>query len=99
MRAFNTERKLSVPALSIEPPMQYKKDYYSLLLNSGNPFHRRGTEVSQAYDVYRLRKHSLSHMNDPTWTPKKSLSRSPKSLKGRKSSEPTKVRFTLSATG
>lgn len=98
MRAFNTERRLSVPALPLEPPTQFKKDYYNLLMGSGNPFHRRGTEVSQGFDVYQLRKHSLSHMNDPSWTPKKSLAKSPSSVKLGRNSETGKVRFALSAS-
>ena len=32
-------------------------------------------------------------MNDPTWTPKKSLSRSPSVQKSHKNTEPGKVRF------
>lgn len=62
---------MSVPALPIDPPNSAKRNYYNLLVNNGNPFHRRGTEISRGYDANKLRKNALSYMdNDKNWTPK-----------------------------
>jgi hypothetical protein len=93
MRAFNTDRKMSVPALQIDPPTQFKKEYLNLLMGGVHPFHRRGTEVSRGYDVYQMRKHSLSHLNDRAWSPVNSLSKTPSALKNKRVSEPGTVRF------
>ncbi len=70
-RSFNTERKMSVPALPIDPPNSVKRNYFNLLVNNGNPFHRRGTEISRGYDTNKLRKNALSFMDmNKNLTPK-----------------------------
>lgn len=75
---FNTERKLSVPDLPIDPPNNFVSNFYNLLTQSPNPFNRRGTEISEGYDKYKLRKNSISLMhNDRSYTPSKLLSRVP----------------------
>jgi hypothetical protein len=56
---------MSVPDLPIEPPAKFRKEFFNLLASCGNPFHRRGTEVSQGYDVYKLRNASLGHQMTP----------------------------------
>ena len=59
-RNMNTERRMTIPALPIDPPHGFRKGFYECLNNSANPFHRRGTEISQGYDMYQLRKFSQS---------------------------------------
>jgi hypothetical protein len=59
-RNMNTERRMTIPALPIDPPQGFRKGFYECLNNSANPFHRRGTEISQGYDMYQLRKFSQS---------------------------------------
>ena len=90
-RQLNTERRLSVPALPIEPPQGFRKGFYECLNFSPNPFHRRGTEISQGYDVYQLRKASVRSRHSQN---EKGLGTSPsaKSLASVRKS-PSKVTF------
>lgn len=55
-RNMNTERRMTIPNLPMDPPQGFRKGFYECLNNSANPFHRRGTEISQGYDMYKLRK-------------------------------------------
>ena len=92
-KCFNTERKLSVPDLPIDPPNNFVSNFYNLLTQSPNPFNRRGTEISEGYDKYKLRKNSVSLMHNDRNSQSKLLSKVPSTARFKNAK--SKVTFAL----
>lgn len=64
-----SERNLKPGPVLIDPRPAFTQDYYRLLSNSGNPFHRRGTEISRGYDSNKLRKDSQTFLHSKILSP------------------------------
>ncbi len=72
-KVTNREVVVQPPDMVIPSPSSFKQSYFNLLTESANPFHRRGTEISQGYDNFGYRKatiqpviESITNTGEPT---------------------------------